>query len=569
MNQYPCQAPNTPSSGRPGKCPDLPACPACGQLECLCRPRFFAGQLLTEEDLNRLERYIVEKNKLHNRYLHGWGVVCGLEVVCSPCQNLVQVKSGYALSPCGEDIIVCHDDPVDVCALIQACRPVRPPACDQPQLSPAPDCQDLTEDWVLAVCYDERPSRGITALRGGSSTCGCNSSPKQAYTSATNNAKNGSTCRSTLPNPPPQCEPTLTCESYFYRAYKVPPPKKGDSADPGALVTRIQACLQELSQQIAALPGGNSTPQQRYAWCCSFKQTLQDFLVTQGSYDCQLADKLAILRCPDPSLQDFETEWHKALQQLVVLLWEFLQYCFCSSLLPPCPEPVTTDCVPLATITVRRRDCRILKVCNWGPRKFAITLPNLGYWLSFLNPFVQFLRDAIVRLCCAPLPLREAAFTSLAARAGGPVVAETLASASTARTASPSANLSPQQELTTLLYQAIVNPERGFNAQTLLVLNALGATDARSNPVMSPLERDNPLQFLLANQVAAPLIMSSMPDRSGSAEGLAARMGVSTETTSSTAAEMAALRAAVEELQSTVKSQQAEIKQLKKPSPTG
>ena len=63
------------------------SCPACGGLQCLCRPRFFAGQLLTEEDLNRLDHYIVEKNKLHNRYLHGWGVVCGLEVVCHPCQD--------------------------------------------------------------------------------------------------------------------------------------------------------------------------------------------------------------------------------------------------------------------------------------------------------------------------------------------------------------------------------------------------------------------------------------------------------------------------------------------------
>ena len=50
-----------------------PVCPACGSLECLCRPRFFAGQLLTEEDLNRLDHYIVEKNKLHNRYLHVQG----------------------------------------------------------------------------------------------------------------------------------------------------------------------------------------------------------------------------------------------------------------------------------------------------------------------------------------------------------------------------------------------------------------------------------------------------------------------------------------------------------------
>src|SRR5258708_19547989 len=84
-------------------CDPQPVCPACGGLECLCRPRFFAGQLLTEEDLNRLDHYIVEKNKLHNRYLHGWGVVCGLEVFCHPCEGQVTVKARYALIPSRDD----------------------------------------------------------------------------------------------------------------------------------------------------------------------------------------------------------------------------------------------------------------------------------------------------------------------------------------------------------------------------------------------------------------------------------------------------------------------------------
>lgn len=73
-------------AARPDPCADPcpPKCPSCGGLECLCRPRFFPGQLLTDRDLNLLTRYIVEKNKLHNRYLHGWGVACGLEVTCDP-----------------------------------------------------------------------------------------------------------------------------------------------------------------------------------------------------------------------------------------------------------------------------------------------------------------------------------------------------------------------------------------------------------------------------------------------------------------------------------------------------
>ncbi len=68
-------------------CDPRPVCPVCGGLECLCRPRFFAGQLLTEDDLNRLERYVIDKNRLHNRYLFGSGVACGLEVVCTVCDD--------------------------------------------------------------------------------------------------------------------------------------------------------------------------------------------------------------------------------------------------------------------------------------------------------------------------------------------------------------------------------------------------------------------------------------------------------------------------------------------------
>src|SRR5437868_2879336 len=136
-------------------------CPVCGGLECLCRPRFFAGQLLTDEDLNRLDRYIVEKNKLHNRYLHGWGVVCGLEVVCQPC-NVVTVRPGYALSQCGEDIVVCAATEVDVCALINRCREKKPQWECEPWGGGRDDaqCRDVYEDWVLAIRYDEKPSRG-------------------------------------------------------------------------------------------------------------------------------------------------------------------------------------------------------------------------------------------------------------------------------------------------------------------------------------------------------------------------------------------------------------------------
>jgi hypothetical protein len=88
------------------------------------RPRFFAGQLLTEEDLQDLTGYVLAKNRLHNRYLVGDGVVCGLDVQKHPCNaRQVNVGPGYALDCCGNDISVpCPVEGLDIIAMIQELR---------------------------------------------------------------------------------------------------------------------------------------------------------------------------------------------------------------------------------------------------------------------------------------------------------------------------------------------------------------------------------------------------------------------------------------------------------------
>ena len=99
-------------------------CGGCqGQGQGFARPRFFAGQLLTEDDLDLLESYVVEKNRLHNRSLVGEGVVCGLLVTCDPCGGgRVTVQSGYALDCCGNDIVVPCSQSLDVNALVRRLR---------------------------------------------------------------------------------------------------------------------------------------------------------------------------------------------------------------------------------------------------------------------------------------------------------------------------------------------------------------------------------------------------------------------------------------------------------------
>src|SRR5208282_5511658 len=92
----------------------------------------------------------------------------------------VNVAPGYAVSPCGNDIIVAQNVCVDVCQLIQACQPQSPSDCYNmaPIVSGrggnADQCSGGTTDWVLAVCYDEAPTRPCGALVGlNPPCCGC------------------------------------------------------------------------------------------------------------------------------------------------------------------------------------------------------------------------------------------------------------------------------------------------------------------------------------------------------------------------------------------------------------
>src|SRR4051794_31243049 len=66
---------------RPSPVPGGGATPSFSPLPFpLDRLNYFYGQLLGVRDFQDEQRYFHEKNKLHNRFMHGHGVVCGLEV---------------------------------------------------------------------------------------------------------------------------------------------------------------------------------------------------------------------------------------------------------------------------------------------------------------------------------------------------------------------------------------------------------------------------------------------------------------------------------------------------------
>lgn len=112
---------------------------SCGGKGCaLCytsafvRPNFFAGQLLTEDDLQKLGEYVVAKNRLHNRFLFGEGVVCGLEVTCDPCGKGVTVHPGYALDCCGNDLTLACKTTLDINTMVRELRRSAGTDCGDP-----------------------------------------------------------------------------------------------------------------------------------------------------------------------------------------------------------------------------------------------------------------------------------------------------------------------------------------------------------------------------------------------------------------------------------------------------
>jgi hypothetical protein len=549
--------PGRPKSVPPRPEPCAPACqplcPACGGLECLCRPRFFPGQLLTDEDLNRLERYIVEKNKLHNRYLEGWGVACGLEVVCDACTpGRVVVRTGYALSPCGEDIVVCDDQSIDVCDLVNQCRKARAPVCDPPYDQPPRECRDGGNQWVIAICYDERPSRGVTALTGSTdsaccSSCGCGGSGSCGCGGAsscgcgTPAAKTPAASTKPRKGYQPQCEPTQICEGYRFTAYPYVEPKLdlrgGYERAPqdllfawmyanrskfGPLLERLLCCLtRALELRATWREGTPATGQAAYTTYHDYLEALREFAADFALHRCAFVEKLdqeaqasataiGALKGLDalsaPQRVTMETHFAK----LDYTWLEIVGECVCSAMLPACPPQPTSNCVPLAVVTVRARDCRIEEICNWRERKLLITWRTVGYWLSWL-PWHN-LRESIAKLCCAEG--RQTSIWWLLVLVIG-IVASSAKSQGTAKSAKAATAATPQMKRTAAGPDDPV--ERSLRAENLMVHLAQSAQAVRAGS-----EPQAPLWASLLASVTDP---SAIMELAGQAVPAAAPAG--------------------------------------------
>lgn len=209
---------STSSCGCGGTCGGSCGCESCAS-QGFARPRFFAGQLLTEEDLDLLSDYIVGKNRLRNRTLVGDGVVCGLEVTCNPCGGgSVVVHPGSAIDCCGNDIVVPCAQTLDINAMVRKLRIESLGAdCGDPCASP-----DATVDDAVPTPYREF---GLY-LR----YCETLTDPVAAY--STDEACGAQAC-----------EPTRVKEGF---RFELRCPSAGDTPD--GFLTRVFKCLGDAAE---------------------------------------------------------------------------------------------------------------------------------------------------------------------------------------------------------------------------------------------------------------------------------------------------------------------------------
>ncbi len=85
------------------------SCPNCGHdPKAPWRNGYFQGKMLTKRDFRAEQRYFLELARRHNTHLHGWGIVCGLEVLPHPVcpRERIIVTPGVAIDALGREIVV-------------------------------------------------------------------------------------------------------------------------------------------------------------------------------------------------------------------------------------------------------------------------------------------------------------------------------------------------------------------------------------------------------------------------------------------------------------------------------
>lgn len=430
----PTQSLPTPSGAPPACQPE--ACAPAG----LTRPRYFAGQLLTATELTDEQHYLIERLRLHNRHLHGWGVVCGLAVLCRPgCAGWVTIQPGHAIDCCGNDIALNEALSFDVVGYLkQRARQLDTDCGPLGAKTAADPCAGPAREYCLVLAYAEQPARPIAAMVQANGTMGGH------------------------------CEHSRTVESL--RLDLVESLRLVPTSTP-TLLERICACIEAVATNRVLLHGWRQLQREMnqelpdHGKLATLFCTLRDYiqeLYTSSPYNvrCDICAQLHAIKLPEPpgrrilpgdrprpiheiaperpveTDRPFETDRpvetdrpiepepvpeYNYYQQLWVAFMTLLGYvaqylmdCICQALLVPCPACTPDDQIVLACLTLRGE--AITQICNQTRRWHPAPLLTWRDELRALAPLLAIMREqgwlakwdssppieaAIERLCCA------------------------------------------------------------------------------------------------------------------------------------------------------------------------
>ncbi|MEV6304233.1 hypothetical protein AB0M02_32840 [Actinoplanes sp. NPDC051861] len=111
------------------------------------RNRYFTGKYMAPRDFMADPDYLLARHRMHNRLLHGWGIVTGLQVRRHPrpecADRWVRVKAGIAVDCLGRELVLHRDEAVEL---------------------PPPAGTGDDHEFFVCLAYTERPIEYVPVL---------------------------------------------------------------------------------------------------------------------------------------------------------------------------------------------------------------------------------------------------------------------------------------------------------------------------------------------------------------------------------------------------------------------
>ena len=360
-----------------------------------------------------MQAYGIAKQKLHNRYLHGCGIVCGLEVTCNDCDSeWVTVHPGLALDCCGNEVVVCEATDFNVIKAIAQCKKTERKNCDPWRTPVSRNCDDIEQDWCITIRYREQLGKPTTTLISQTNgSCGCGKKGKNCTCGS-----GGGSATTTMPRSAQTCEPQRIIEGFELGVVCLPSATNTD--DGNAVVRYLVETLDKLgihlplecllkcgtdlvafAQEIVAISNLASDAnafvnrfeiERRF---CRLLESIRVRLLDDTLTKCDLIQQLNAITCPSApntpnDMPTFISQLQTAVISTAELLINLFINCVCYEVLPKCPPDVCEDRLMLACVTVR--DGHVIRICH-EPRHYVLTAHN-----AVSSVLSVILRD----LCC-------------------------------------------------------------------------------------------------------------------------------------------------------------------------